>query len=131
MRNVDSTATAVASSPVRWLWPGYLARGTVAVLDGDPGTGKSVLGADLAARLSRGGEWPDGTPVGQPSNAGACSKVSTLKHCRSWPPRPAVPFVSAAPALNRRLTVHATGPFERRYDRSVFLKETEYADVPH
>ena len=69
--------------------------------------------------------------VGQPGNAGACSKASTLKHCRRYPSRRAVPFVSAAPALNRRLPVHATGPSERRYDRSVFLKETEYADVPH
>ena len=56
-----------AANSLRWLWPGYLARGTVAVLDGDPGVGKSILTLDLAARLTRGGAWPDDTPVEKPS----------------------------------------------------------------
>ena len=30
-----------------WLWPGYLARAKLAVLDGDPGMGKSLLTLDL------------------------------------------------------------------------------------
>jgi hypothetical protein len=41
--------------PVTWLWPGWLAAGKLAVLDGDPGQGKSLVTLDLAARLSRGG----------------------------------------------------------------------------
>ena len=36
------------------------------LLDGDPGVGKSLLSLDLAARLSRGGALPDGTPSGRP-----------------------------------------------------------------
>ena len=52
--------TAVAARPVEWLWPGWIPLGKVAVLDGDPGVGKSTLLFDLAARLSRDGALPDG-----------------------------------------------------------------------
>ena len=46
--------------PIHWLWRPYLACGKLALLDGDPGAGKSLLTADLAARLTRGGRMPDG-----------------------------------------------------------------------
>lgn len=45
-----------------WLWEPYLAFGAVSVLDGDPGTGKSLLTIDLAARLGTGRPLPDGAP---------------------------------------------------------------------
>jgi hypothetical protein len=46
------------------LWPWYLPRGKLAILDGDPGVGKSLLTLDLIARLGRGGPMPDGaTPA--------------------------------------------------------------------
>ena len=53
-------------SPVRWLWEPYLARGALALLDGDPEIGKSLITIDLAARLSRGGELPNGVASGRP-----------------------------------------------------------------
>ncbi len=46
-----------------WLWEPYLPRGSLVVLDGDPGVGKTFVAMDLAARLSRGDSWPDGRPV--------------------------------------------------------------------
>ena len=46
-----------------WLWEPYLAFGAVSVLDGDPGTGKSLLTVDLAARIGTGRPMPDGTPA--------------------------------------------------------------------
>ncbi len=46
---------------IRWLWRPYLACGKLAILDGDPGAGKSLFTADLAARLTRGGRMPDGS----------------------------------------------------------------------
>jgi hypothetical protein len=52
--------------PVGWLWEPYLARGKLAVLDGDPGVGKTLLALDLAARLSRGAPLPDGKPLDRP-----------------------------------------------------------------
>src|SRR5881398_3739736 len=56
----------VRPARVEWLWPHYLARGKLALLDGDPGVGKSLITIDLAARLSRGGPLPDGCVAGRP-----------------------------------------------------------------
>jgi hypothetical protein len=53
----------VTPTTLEWLWPGYLAHRKLAVLDGDPGMGKSLLTLDLIARLTRGGPLPDGTPL--------------------------------------------------------------------
>lgn len=49
-----------------WLWPRYLARGKLSIIDGDPEMGKSLVTIDLIARLSRGGPLPDGSPLAQP-----------------------------------------------------------------
>jgi len=59
----------VEPEPVRWLWRGRLALGKLTLLEGDPGTGKSVLYAELAAIISRGRPFPDQaeTPV-EPGN---------------------------------------------------------------
>ncbi len=51
----------VKAKPVRWLWPGRIPLGMLTILAGDPGEGKSYISLDIAARLSRGAEWPDGT----------------------------------------------------------------------
>ena len=54
-------ADQVKSAPVAWLWPGWLARAKVHVFGGDPGAGKTTIALDLAAIITRGGRWPDGT----------------------------------------------------------------------
>src|SRR5437879_10388219 len=56
--------------PVAWLWPGRLALGKLAMLDGDPGLGKSLLALDLCARLSTGRAMPDGSP-----GPGICNSI--------------------------------------------------------
>jgi hypothetical protein len=58
--------SAVRVVNLDWLWPGYLARGKLALLDGDPGLGKSLIALDLAARLSRGGPLPDDATLPNP-----------------------------------------------------------------
>lgn len=58
----------VVPVPTRWLWPRWLARGHLHVFDGDPGVGKSMLTGDLAARISSGRPWPDGSPAGEPAS---------------------------------------------------------------
>lgn len=45
---------------VFWLWPGRIPLGKLALLDGDPGLGKSSIALDVAARLSTGVPMPDG-----------------------------------------------------------------------
>lgn len=60
-------ASLVTPFPIEWLWPGYLAAGSLAVLDGDPGLGKSLLTLDLAARVTTGRPWPDGAAASSPA----------------------------------------------------------------
>ena len=51
----------VAAEQVQWLWQGYIPRGALTVVDGDPGLGKSTMMMDLAARLTTGAVMPDGS----------------------------------------------------------------------
>ncbi len=52
--------------PISWLWPGWLARGKLHVFAGPLGSGKSAITCAIAALLSTGSRWPDGTraPLG-------------------------------------------------------------------
>ena len=45
-----------------WLWYPRLALGKITTFDGDPGLGKSLIGADIGARITRGEKMPDGAP---------------------------------------------------------------------
>jgi hypothetical protein len=58
--------TEIKPTKLDWLWPRYLPRGKLTLLDGDPGLGKSLIAIDLMARLSRGAPLPDGSPVAGP-----------------------------------------------------------------
>jgi hypothetical protein len=59
----------ITPTPVEWLWPGRLPLGKLALLEGDPGLGKSFVALDLCARLSTGRPWPDGAPAPGPASA--------------------------------------------------------------
>jgi putative DNA primase/helicase len=47
--------------PVEWLWSYWLALGKVHILAGAPGQGKTTLAVAMAAIVTFGGRWPDGT----------------------------------------------------------------------
>jgi hypothetical protein len=49
----------VSVERVTWLWPAWLPRGKLVMLDGDPGKGKSTLLLDIIARLTTGTPFPD------------------------------------------------------------------------
>ena len=51
----------VGPERVDWLWHGYLPLGKLVTLDGDPDIGKSTLAEHIAAVVSTGGKWPDGS----------------------------------------------------------------------
>jgi hypothetical protein len=53
--------SSVHPQPVQWLWQDRIPLGEITILDGDPGTNKSTIAADIAARVSAGSEMPDGT----------------------------------------------------------------------
>jgi hypothetical protein len=60
---VSVLASDVIAKPVSWLWPRRLAAGKLTLEVGDTGHGKSLLTVDVAARVSTGGEWPDGGDI--------------------------------------------------------------------
>ena len=51
-----------------WLWPGRIAGGKFTLMVGDPGQGKSLVALDMTARISRGGNWPEGSSCGPPGS---------------------------------------------------------------
>ncbi len=70
--------------PVEWFWPGYLAVGSLAILDGDPGQGKSLVTLDLAARITAGRPWPDGAAMPRPASVLliCCEDVDSVIYSR-------------------------------------------------
>lgn len=51
----------ITPEPVRWLWHGWLALGKLAILAGAPGTGKTTIALAVAATVTTGTYYPDGT----------------------------------------------------------------------
>ena len=57
----------VEPCPVSWLWPGRIPLGRITLLAGRPGEGKSLLTTDMAAHVTTGTPWPDGSSCPQGS----------------------------------------------------------------
>ncbi|TAM94638.1 MAG: AAA family ATPase [Rhodanobacteraceae bacterium] len=53
-------AASVESKPVRWLWPGWIARGKLHVIAGAPGTGKTTAALAWAACITACRPFPSG-----------------------------------------------------------------------
>ena len=51
---------AITPKPLTWLWPGFVPNDALTLLIGAPGVGTSWLALDLAARVTTGGQAPDG-----------------------------------------------------------------------
>ena len=52
---------SIRPEPIDWLWGGWLAAGKIHILGGQAGAGKTTLALALAASLTSGGRWPDGS----------------------------------------------------------------------
>ena len=61
-------AADIELAEIEWLWKGWLALSRIQILGGMPGTGKTTLLMLLAAVVSVGGRWPDGTGCHNPGN---------------------------------------------------------------
>jgi putative DNA primase/helicase len=59
---------AVPLEPVGWLWRGFLPAGMLTLLGGAPGCGKTTIALSLAAVITRGGAWPDGSSCTEPGD---------------------------------------------------------------
>jgi hypothetical protein len=110
----------VETERVAWLWRGWLALGKISVLDGDPGLGKSAVVLDIAARVSTGRPFADGSEC--ETGAGGVVILSaedgladTIK-----------PRLEAAGADTSRISSLGTvweGRGERRHERTLSLPE--------
>ena len=65
-----------------WIWRQWIPAGTMSLLDGDPGLGKSTITIDLAARISNGWALPpvlSSAPVYRPANVVMMSAEDDLQ----------------------------------------------------
>jgi len=51
----------IEPKPIHWLWENRFPSGCITIIVGRPGAGKSFLTTDMAARISTGKNWPDGS----------------------------------------------------------------------
>ena len=58
---IVTKASSITPEPIYWLWKGWLAKGKLHILAGDPGLGKTTIAISLAATVTAGGIWPDGS----------------------------------------------------------------------
>jgi putative DNA primase/helicase len=57
---VSRRASDITPKNIEWVWGGRIALGKVTLISGDPGLGKSQLTSYISARISTGGQWPNG-----------------------------------------------------------------------
>lgn len=62
-------AASIVPKAIRWLWPGWIARGKLTLLAGAGGSGKTTLAMGLIGTITSGGRWPDGEPFHERTNA--------------------------------------------------------------
>ncbi len=62
-------AADIERTEIRWVWKNYIPIGTATIFCGDPGAGKSWWTLNLCCKISKGGNWFDGEPMGAPANA--------------------------------------------------------------
>jgi len=55
------SAADITPEPIVWLWEGWLAQGKLGILAGPPGYAKTTIAITVAATVTSGGRWPDGS----------------------------------------------------------------------
>ncbi|MHA6879681.1 AAA family ATPase [Ralstonia pseudosolanacearum] len=66
LRLLLTCAADVVAKAIVWLWRYWLPVGKLSILAGSPGTGKTTLALAMAAIVSEGGTWPDGSRMEKP-----------------------------------------------------------------
>jgi hypothetical protein len=61
-------ASDLKPRPLEWLWKGWIPRGAITLLEGDPGEGKSQLSCLIAAHVTTGKAFPGETKDRYPAN---------------------------------------------------------------
>lgn len=112
---IGKLLSGVEPEDVSWLWPSWLALGKLALVDGDPGLGKSAMTLDLAARVSTGKAFPDGAecePAGVVLLSAEDGLADTIR-----------PRLDAAGADTSKILALATVPDRNGHDRLLSVPE--------
>jgi RecA-family ATPase len=112
---IGKLLSGVEPEEVSWLWPSWLALGKLALVDGDPGLGKSAMTLDLAARVSAGMAFPDSAecePAGVVLLSAEDGLADTIR-----------PRLDAAGADTSKILALATVPDENGHDRLLSIPE--------
>ena len=59
--------SSIVPEAIRWIWKDWLSCGKFHIIAGAPGTGKTTIALALAATVTAGGRWPDGSRA-EPKN---------------------------------------------------------------
>ena len=54
-------ASDIPCTPINWLWPQRIVGDGLTIITGPVGVSKSLISVDVAARVTTGNKWPDGT----------------------------------------------------------------------
>lgn len=112
-------ASEVQPEPVDWHWKKRLARGMLTLLVGDPGLGKGLLCATIAAETTNGSRLPDGK-VGEPGGVIIMSPEDSYQH--TIVPR----LIAAGADLSKIILLSEVPDFdenENQYNRPVSFPE--------
>jgi hypothetical protein len=109
-------ASDVVMRSINWLWFNRIPRGTLTANTGLPGEGKSQQLTDIVARVSAGGQWPDGTPIGE-------AAYSILLTAEDMTASVVAPRLVAAGAALERIAILSCIRFDRAKKRSFLLTE--------
>lgn len=114
-------AADITPEPIHWLWDGWLAKGKLHIFAGTAGTGKTTIAIALAATITIGGKFPDGSkcPIGSVLIwSGEDSPADTL-----------VPRLMAAGADLSK--VHFVGDTTANYELRAFDPATDMQSLMH
>jgi putative DNA primase/helicase len=92
-------AASVKPGTVAWLWPGWIPRSEVTILDGDPGVGKSAIACELAGCISSGRAMPGA------ANGHACARGIVFVDLENSLAHTMIPRLLAAGADLKRVRI--------------------------
>ncbi len=75
----------IETKELRWLWPNRFPLGMLSLVSGNPAAGKSMLMADLIARVTTGTAWPDGgkdSPQRTPGDVILLNAEDSVSRCQ-------------------------------------------------
>ena len=117
-------ATDLEPKPIHWIWNNWLAAGKFHILVGAPSTGKTTIALNLAATITRGGQWPDGTTC-QPGNlliwSGEDNPQDTLlpRLLAHQADRSRIYFVAGVNENNKPRTFDPSRDISKLYDKAI------------